>query len=129
MTSPVLTVETEAPLDDAAAAMLDQGIKSVVAVDEDCRPEGILTSTDFVQLAADRAAAGETTVGDYMTQDIVTATSGEPVPEVAERMLDEAINHLPVVDPDGQVTGILTTTDLAAYVSEFDAQEAATQLP
>jgi len=129
MTDPVLTIGTDTPVAEAGEAILSAGIKSVVAIDDDCHPEGIITSTDFVRLAADRADPGEVTVGDYMTTDIVTTTADVAVPEVADLMLDEEINHLPVVGDDGKAVGIVTTTDLAAYVSEFDLAESASTLP
>lgn len=48
MTAPVLTLDAATPLDDAAGAMVEAGIKSLVVIDEDCRPVGILTSTDVL---------------------------------------------------------------------------------
>ncbi|MFB6141922.1 MAG: CBS domain-containing protein [Halorientalis sp.] len=122
MTEPVLTVRPDDNAADVGHAMADRGIKSVVIIDDDCHPEGIVTSTDFVAMAADDRTPSETAVREYMTTGIVTATREEPVPEVAERMRAEDINHLPVVDDDGQVLGILTATDLTASLSEAAAR-------
>jgi CBS domain-containing protein len=53
MTSPAVTVELTAPLVEAARLMRDNRIHRVVAVDEDGRPVGVLSASDFVALYAD----------------------------------------------------------------------------
>jgi len=110
MTTPVLTVAPDETLSDAAWAMRDTEIKSVAVIDADCDPVGILTSTDFVQLAADDVAPSETTVEEYMTTTVETIGPDATVSEAATQLLDSGFNHVPVVD--GDVVGILTTTDI-----------------
>jgi CBS domain-containing protein len=117
MTSPVLTLSAGTPVDEAAAGMLEAGIKSLAVIDDDCRPVGILTSTDLVRLAADGVAPGDATVADYMTRDVVTTRAGVPLSRVAARMIDADISHVPVVGDDGAVVGILTTTDLTRHLA------------
>jgi CBS domain-containing protein len=34
-------------------------------------------------------------------------------------MIEHGIHHVPVVDDDGAVIGMVTTTDLASYVSHL----------
>jgi len=123
MTTPVLTVAGEEDAAAVAGAMRDQGVKSVVITDEDCQAAGILTSTDFVELAAEERQAGETSVSEYMTTAVVTANPDEAVPAVAARMRDHDISHVPVVDDEGQVVGILTATDLTASVAAEPVRE------
>ena len=121
VTTPVLTVNTEESAADVGHALRDRNIKSVVATDEDCRPSGIIPSTDFVAMAADDRTPSETEVGEYMTTDIVTTTPSEPLPEVAERMRDSDVSHLPVVGDEGRVIGILSATDLTESLSKAAA--------
>lgn len=117
MTSPMLTIGMDDNAADVGHAMYEQGIKSVVAIDENCSPTGIVTSTDFVAMAADDRLPSETPVGEYATTDVVTVDVDDPVSGVAARMRENDINHLPVVD-DGQAVGILTTTDLTEWFSD-----------
>jgi len=117
MSSPVQTVLPETPIHEGAEIMLTQDIGSLVVVDEDNHPEGILTTTDFVKLTADQAATDETLVSEYMSTVEPTATANEPIQDAADRMMTNGVHHLPVVDDDEGVIGILTTTDLAAYLS------------
>ena len=119
MSSPVLTIEPDTTAAAAGEAMLEGEIKSVVVIDADCYAEGILTSTDFVAMAADERDPTETTVGDYMTTDIVTTDAGASIAEVARAMDEHDISHVPVVDAHDQVDGMITATDLTAYLSGF----------
>lgn len=118
MTSPVLTVTADELTLDVAAAMDDQSIKSVVIVDEACQPEGILTSTDYLRLTADGVDPTETTVAEHMTTDIVTTSPGTALSAVASQMRAHDISHVPVVDDETTVTGILSATDLTSYLAD-----------
>lgn len=115
MTTPVLTVDPETNLDEIADAMLAEEIKSIAAIDEDCNPVGILTSTDFIEVVSNGHAGSDHTVGEYMTTELVTAEQGISIPEAAATMVEHGISHLPVTDGSG-VIGIVTATDIAEYV-------------
>ena len=117
MSAPVETVRPHASLSEAAAQLLEHNIGSVVVVDEAGHLEGILTATDFVRLAGNDAVASEVTVAEYMSTDVITATANDPITSVADTMIDNRFHHVPVVDEAEGVVGIITTTDLTAYVS------------
>jgi CBS domain-containing protein len=117
MSSPVATTLPETPIYQAAQTMADQDIGSLIIVDEGDRPEGILTSTDLVQLVADQAPIDDTVVREYMTIIDTATTANKPIQEAADKMMTRGIHHIPVVDEDESVIGILTTTDLTAYLS------------
>jgi CBS domain-containing protein len=117
MTKKLVTVTRSQSLADAGRVMTNENVKSVVVSDAENRPVGILTSTDFVQMATDETTPTEVSVADYMTRDIVTTTSETVVYDAADLMLAHNISHLPVVGDDGRLTGIVTTTDVATYVS------------
>jgi CBS domain-containing protein len=113
MTEPVLTVAPDDRVGNVAGAMAAEGIKSVVVIDEACRPEGILTSSDFVEIATAGPAATDAPVSDHMTTGVYTVSVDEPVTAAVEAMLAEEISHLPVVEDD-EVVGILSMTDVVA---------------
>jgi Predicted signal-transduction protein containing cAMP-binding and CBS domains len=117
MSSPVQTVGSGTPVHEAAEIMRNQDIGSVIVVDDIGRPEGILTSTDFVHLAADRASTETTLVEEYMNTVTTTAVANDSLEDAADRMMKNGIHHIPVVDEEEGVIGILTTTDLTAYLS------------
>jgi CBS domain-containing protein len=117
MTTDLTTVSRDTLVEDAANVMLDEEIGSVVAVDDDGHLEGILTTTDFVQIVAECKPKDETPVSAYMTTDVETAGAQDTIRDVADEMIEYGFHHMPVVDPTEGVIGIITTTDLAAYLS------------
>lgn len=120
MTEDAITVERSQTLADAGNTMTEAEINSVIVSDAENNPVGILTSTDFVEMAANERSPAENTVADYMSSDIVTAMPDTSVHDAADLMTEHEISHLPVVNDDGSLTGIVTTTDVAAYVSGPD---------
>lgn len=118
MTEPVLTVNPDDRIDEVGEAMLHQSIKSVVVIDSECRPQGILTSTDFIEIATKRADVTESTVEEWMTARTLTVESDASVRRAIEEMLSNGISHLPVVGADGGVVGILSMTDIVSGSAE-----------
>ena len=112
MTAPVLTVAPDDTAGSVAAAMAREDIKSVVVTSEDCAVDGIFTATDYMRLAAEGADPSTTAVGACMTTGVVTVRPTDTVAAAAEHMTANDSSHLPVVDSEAQVTGIVTSTDL-----------------
>jgi CBS domain-containing protein len=117
MTDRVLTVDrTESP-GALTEAMVELDVKSVVVTDDACRPEGIITSTDYLRLIDDGVDPAETTVEAVMTADVVTAGHRTTVREAAALMADRGIGHLPVVDDAGVAVGMVSATDLTEHLA------------
>ena len=53
MSSPPVTIDANAPIQEAAIRMHTESIHRLVAVDDHGRPVGVISSMDFVALAAD----------------------------------------------------------------------------
>lgn len=119
MTAAPRTVGPGTSLDEAAELMLDDAIGSVMVVGDDDRLEGVLTRTDFVRLVADHES-GTDPVGTYMTTDVVTTAPQTPIAEAANTMIVHGFHHLPVVDEESTVIGVITTTDLTGYLAEVE---------
>ena len=119
MSTSLVTVTPDTLVEDAATLMLGEDVGSLIVTDDDGALEGILTTTDFVDIVSKSKPKAETTVSKYMSTDLFTTTAQTPVQVVAEEMLERGIHHVPVVDPTEGVIGIVTTSDLTAYVSNL----------
>ena len=117
MSSDLETVTPDTLVEDAATQMQESGVGSLVVTDESNHLLGILTTTDFVDIVAKSKPKAETTVERYMTTDVLTTTAQTSIVDVADIMLEHSIHHVPVVDDEEGVIGILSTTDLTAYIS------------
>lgn len=116
MSTDLKTVTSDTLVEDAADLMLNNVIGSVVVVD-DGELSGILTRTDFVAIVAGQEPKDQTPVSEYMTTDVLTASAGDSIRDVADRMVEAGIHHMPVVDEEEGVIGMITTSDLTAYLS------------
>jgi len=120
MTVPVESVSPDATLAEAARVLDGKGIGSLVVGEE--RLNGIITESDVV------AAVGEeldpsTPVSELMSDPVVTIRRGGTVRTAAERMGHNGVKKLPVVE-DGAAVGIVTTTDLALHLPNYQVNMA-----
>lgn len=112
MTEGVVSVERDVSLQRAIGAMIQNGIGSVLVVEND-RPVGILTDTDVLRaMYLAKAAPPEIPVEREMTTSLVTISPDESIDAAIETMEAESIKKLPV-EEDVSVVGMLTLSDLA----------------
>ena len=121
MTTDLVTVTADEGVESAAGTILEKEAGSLVALDDDEQVAGILTCTDLAELVSDGAVPADATVGDYMTEDVTTTDPEESIQDAAVKMLTGQIQHLPVVDSDDTVVGMLSTTDLTAHLTYMDS--------
>ena len=125
MSTSLRTVSSDALVEDAAQLMLENDIGSVIVTDSEGGLEGILTTTDFVRIVAERKPKDQTPVSTYMSRDLTTVTAQDSIRDAADVMVENGFHHLPVVDEEEGVIGIVTTSDLAMYISHEEVSKPA----
>lgn len=75
-------------------------------------PVGVISERDVVAQLARGANPDVTTAAHAMSPHITSAGPDDPMFDVALRMLDQGVRHLPVVDDAGVVTGVVSMRDL-----------------
>ncbi|MDZ7745195.1 MAG: CBS domain-containing protein [Halobacteriales archaeon] len=120
MSTDLKTVTPDTLVEQAAKVMIDADVGSVLVVENDNQLAGILTRTDFVHIVAGQEPKDQTPVSSYMSDRPVTISAQASVAEAADLMVESSVHHLPVVDEDAGLIGIVTTTDLAAHVAGLD---------
>ncbi|WP_338728602.1 CBS domain-containing protein [Haladaptatus sp. DJG-WS-42] len=123
MSTSIKTVSPDTLVEEAAQLMLEHNIGSVVITNDDNELAGILTTTDFVKIVAEQKPKDQTPVSAYMTTGVITTTAQTSIRDVADEMIEHGFHHMPVVDGD-DVLGMITTTDLAKYLSHMRPQNA-----
>ncbi len=76
----------------------------------------------FPDMIENEAKLDARTAGEAMSSPAVTIGPDRPVGEAAARMLDDAVNRLPVVDDDGKLVGIVTRADLVRAFTRSDGE-------
>uniref|UniRef100_A0A7C3MBK2 Cyclic nucleotide-binding/CBS domain-containing protein n=1 Tax=Archaeoglobus fulgidus TaxID=2234 RepID=A0A7C3MBK2_ARCFL len=95
---------------EAAIKMEMSGVGSIVAVNADMRPVGILTSKDLRRFIMHGKTPDEK-VSAYMSSPVVTIDADSPVFEAHLELLKRGINHL-VITKNGRVEGVITANDI-----------------
>jgi CBS domain-containing protein len=109
MTRGVLTISSDASLEDAAAKMAERGVGAVVIL-EDEAVAAILTERDVMK-AVGAGKDGSASVADWMTRHPETIEPDDTTDHAASLMIHGGFRHLPVVE-EGRVVGILSIRDL-----------------
>jgi CBS domain-containing protein len=105
----VVQAEVGEPLVALARRMREYGIGALPVYDGG-RLVGIVTERDVVAAVADGVVETDL-AGDRMTAEPATASPVEDSSEVAMRMVELSIRHLPVVER-GSVVGLVSARDL-----------------
>ena len=112
MTIDPVTVDTGTSLMEAARAMKDRDIGSLV-VTEQGRVTGIVTDRDITIRGVAEGADSETArVGDVCSEELTTLSPGDSVDDAIRTMREQDVRRLPVVDGD-ETVGIVSLGDLA----------------
>jgi CBS domain-containing protein len=119
MTAAVHTTSPDEALSRAAARMAGAHIGSMPVVDQD-RLVGIVTSTDLLaSLGRSRHTAPTAgTVRDVMNRQPYHIGAGATVAEAVTSMVGNRVRHLPVVDREGRLIGMLGDRDLRAFIGD-----------
>lgn len=120
MTPDPLTVPPGTSLADAAAAMRERSVGSVIVAD-DSRVVGIVTERDLVKAAADGAHPTESTVDRWMTPDPVAFPPDGDITHALDQMIERHFRHIPIVDGE-KLVGVVSFRQLieAAKIRKVD---------
>jgi CBS domain-containing protein len=123
----VVAIGSNATLCDAAKLLTEMKIGALVVVDASGRLIGIISERDLVQaMAKEGAAAFSDQVGNHMTPAPETCVETDTVEIVMEVMTRGRFRHVPVLDDDMRLCGMISIGDvvktrIAETVSEAAA--------
>jgi CBS domain-containing protein len=117
----VATIGPEASVREAACLMNDYKIGSLVVTDQGV-VVGMFTERDVLRrVVGESRDPDHTTVGDVMTTEVVCCTPETTIEEARVAMKERCVRHLPLVDGQGCIQGLISIGDLNAY--EANSQE------
>jgi CBS domain-containing protein len=139
MVSPVITVGEHATVREVANILLKKRISAVPVVDNADKVVGIVTESDLMHraeagterayswwlhfltddatIAADYVKSHAAKVQDVMTSDVATAAPETPLDEIATLLEERRIKHVPIVNKDGNLVGIVSRANLIQAVA------------
>jgi CBS domain-containing protein len=121
----VHTVRRIATVAEAIAMLNQHRIGAVVVVNAGGEVAGILSERDIVRkMGADPTAFLSTTVDRIMTARVITCGRQDSIATVMERMTAHRIRHMPIVEDDGTLCGLVSIGDVVKKKIEETEQEA-----
>lgn len=118
----VVFIHAQASVPEAARLMREYHVGDLVVVKEKTGkriPVGIVTDRDIVlEVIAEGVDMDDVSVGDIMSDKLVTARESDGLLETIKLMRAKGIRRLPVVNDDNELAGILSVDDLIDLFSE-----------
>jgi CBS domain-containing protein len=105
---------------DAAMKMADKNVSSLVVLDDDDgKAVGILTERDLVRrVCTKNIPSSSVTIQNTISSPIKTIAPDTPIDDVADIMIRNKIRHIVVADENREPIGIVSATDIVAFVRE-----------
>lgn len=114
MSRRLVTATEDEKLSRIAEKMLEARVSSVVVLSEK-KVVGIVTEKDFVKFFA-LGVQPDAPVNHFMTRNVIVVRDDRSVNDARNIMLSNQIRHLPVVNAEGELVGMLTTRDIIESV-------------
>jgi CBS domain-containing protein len=116
----VFTIEESASIQNSAMKMRDKKVSSLLVVDSDGKPIGLVTERDLVRkVCSNDVRTSEVKNKDIMSSPLITIDSKSSPSIAADLMLKHNVRHLLVVDGNSKDTtkliGMITPLDFTKY--------------
>ena len=113
-------VVTADPNDSVADVVDDFRSEDVgaVVVTDDQEPVGLVTDRDVALSVGQNGDIADEPVESVMSDDPVTLQEDEEAMEISRAIEDQNVRRIPVVDDEGNLTGLVTFDDLVATIGE-----------
>ena len=119
MSEEVETISLLSNAQDSAIKMSDKNVSSLVVLDDNGRVIGIVTERDLVRRVCTKdVPSNSVKVENVISSPLKTVPPEAPIEEVADVMVRDKLRHIVVVGKNQEPVGIISATDIVAYVRE-----------
>lgn len=117
----VYSVRPDVTVRVALEKMAQHEIGGVLVLDGE-KLVGIFTERDYARKVALRGLGSQTTsISELMTRTVATVSPSQTIDEVMNLMNTRRFRHLPVVDDEGALLGVITIGDvIKAVIAEHE---------
>jgi CBS domain-containing protein len=113
----VETIEELASVQEAAKKMKDKNVSSLIVVNGDGKPQGIVTERDLARKLCINDMPTSTVTNKEIMSSLITIDPKSSPSEAADMMLQYNVTHLLVIDKnnDDDAAGIVTPLEFTRY--------------
>ncbi len=132
VTTDPVTVQRDQPVSEVYHMLKYAPFHHVPVMEHD-HPVGMISSVDVLRLAYDIDGFEDRdmaemldyhfTIDDAMSTDLRTVAADATITDAAELLSDGNAHSLLVIDDDGRLEGIITTTDLVRHLARIGSRQ------
>ena len=105
---------------DAASIMVSKKISSVIVIDKENRPLGIITERDLVKrICLKNLNSKDVLIEDIMTSPLITIMTYDSVDTASRVMVSNKIKRLAVLEADDRIVGMISVSDINKNLSKI----------
>jgi len=112
----------QAPPDITVARAVDfmrENESAYIVVADKNKVVGMFTETDVIQKILDTDADWKKPIADFMTKKPLTLKPSDTVADAIDLMAEFGFYHIPLVDDNNDLAGVLSVRTLVRFLSEF----------
>lgn len=123
MSRRALSIDESASVADAIELMIESRSPAVVVMSAS-KPAGIFTERDVLTRVVTKELDSRTTaIKDVMTSPPATMPENALIGEVLAQMYQRDIRNMPIINEQGELTGLVAMPDVLQYARAFDIDE------
>ena len=111
MLTKIITVNPNITVKEAIKILYEKHIGCVVVIDKNNRCVGIFTERDAIRLVAENVSLDQS-LDNVMTKNVITLQENSSINEVRNIISVHKVRHLPVVNQQSKLTGLLSVRGL-----------------
>jgi len=119
MTRQIVTISPNASLFEAWSLMIEYDIRHLLVLERG-ELQGILSDRDVLYWSKGDKGALDVPgvrIDEVMTEEVLTCRPSQSIASIADMMLVHKIDALPVVEVDGALQGLITSSDLLSILA------------
>ena len=105
---------------EVASLMISKKVGSVIVIDKNTEPLGIITERDIVKhIYLKNIAASRIKVEEIMSAPLITIMSYDSIDTASRVMTKNKIKRLAVLEEDNRIVGLLSVTDIIRHLAKI----------
>lgn len=122
----VVTITSHATIAQLVALLAEHRIGAVVVSSDGRAIDGIVSERDVVRALRNGDGILHDSVSSIMTSEVICAPPDAHVDEITHTMTERRVRHIPLIDDDGGLIGIVSIGDVVkSRLSELEGEREA----
>lgn len=115
-----IVADTRKTAQDVAQMMVKKSVGSVIIMDKNSHPIGIITERDMVKrVCTKNVAASRIKLEQIMSTPLITIMSYDSIDTASRVMVKNKIKRLVVLEEDNRIIGLISVTDITRRLAKI----------